>query len=188
MRAARSVTVYDGREVAPAGATPDMFLDDNGTPLPFAQAVVSGRATGVPGAVEMLALAHRERGRLPWNTLFADAERTARDGFIVSPRLARLVAGNSPQNAAPDVRAYFAQARRQSARSGRRPAAQSGLCRIPPPPRRRGAGRALSRPDRGADRRAHPRRAAGRDDDAGGSRRLPAGASANRSAAPVASI
>ncbi|HEY5712079.1 MAG TPA: gamma-glutamyltransferase family protein [Allosphingosinicella sp.] len=103
----RSVTVYDGREVAPAGATPDMFLDDNGAPLPYAQAVLSGRATGVPGAVKMLALAHRELGRLPWNTLFADTERTARDGFIVSPRLARLVAGNYPELSAPDVRAYF---------------------------------------------------------------------------------
>ncbi|MGQ0559216.1 MAG: gamma-glutamyltransferase, partial [Sphingosinicella sp.] len=86
--ASRGLSVYDGREVAPAGATPDMFLDDNGNPLPFSQAVVGGRATGVPGVVAMLALAHREHGRLPWSGLFADAERTAREGFIVSPRLA----------------------------------------------------------------------------------------------------
>ena len=101
--------VYDGREVAPAGATPDMFLDDNGEPLPFGTAVLSGRATGVPGVVAMLAVAHRERGRLPWNGLFGDAERTARDGFLVSPRLARLVNGRAPQNGAPDVRAYFSK-------------------------------------------------------------------------------
>ena len=81
------VTVYDGRETAPAGATPDMFLDDNGQPLPFRTAVVSGRATGVPGVVRMLDMAHRAHGRLPWSGLFGDAERTARDGFIVSPRL-----------------------------------------------------------------------------------------------------
>jgi gamma-glutamyltranspeptidase/glutathione hydrolase len=105
--ARRSVTVYDGREVAPAGATADMFLDDNGAPLPYGQAVLSGRATGVPGAVKMLALAHRERGRLPWNSLFADAERTASNGFIVSPRLARLVAADTPEITAPDARAYF---------------------------------------------------------------------------------
>lgn len=105
----RSVSVYDGREVAPAGATPDMFLDDSGAPLPFDRAVLSGRATGVPGAVKMLSVAHRERGRLPWNTLFADVERTARDGFIVSPRLARLVAGPWPQMSAPDARAYFSR-------------------------------------------------------------------------------
>ena len=108
--AERRVTVYDGRETAPAGATPDMFLDDNGQALPFRQAVVSGRATGVPGAVRMLHLAHGEHGRLPWAGLFGEAERTARDGFIISPRLARMIGDDYPQNGAPDVRAYFAEA------------------------------------------------------------------------------
>ena len=105
----RSVSVYDGRETAPAGATADMFLDDGGEPLSFATAVLSGRATGVPGVVRMLELAHREHGRIAWNGLFADAEGTAREGFIISPRLGRLIAGRSPQNSAPDVRAYFAE-------------------------------------------------------------------------------
>src|SRR5215213_7869353 len=104
------VSVYDGREVAPAQANPTMFLDPTGKPLPFATAVLSGRATGVPGAVKMLSLAHHEHGRLPWSTLFSDAERTAADGFIVSPRLARLVHGNEPENRAPDVIAYFSSA------------------------------------------------------------------------------
>ena len=106
----RSVIVYDGRETAPAGATPEMFLNDAGEPLPFGRAVLSGRATGVPGVVRMLEVAHREHGRLPWGGLFADAERTAREGFIVSPRLGRFIAGDSPQNSAPDVRAYFSEA------------------------------------------------------------------------------
>ncbi|MDB5668151.1 MAG: ggt [Alphaproteobacteria bacterium] len=108
--AARRVSVYDGRETAPAGATPDMFLDDNGEALPFAQAVVGGRATGVPGVVRMLEMAHREHGRLPWSGLFGDAERTAREGFIVSPRLGRFTNQNYPQTAMRDVRAYFAEA------------------------------------------------------------------------------
>ena len=108
--ATRSLTVYDGRETAPAGATPDMFLDDNGAPLPFDRAVLSGRATGVPGVVATLALAQREHGRLPWNGLFADSERTARDGFIVSPRLGRFINSDSVQASAPDARAYFSRA------------------------------------------------------------------------------
>ena len=103
----RKVSVLDGREVAPAQATPSMFLRADGTPLSFEEAVLSGRATGVPGVVRMLAEAHAERGRLPWSSLFSDAERTARDGFIVSPRLARLVRGDFPENTAPDVVAYF---------------------------------------------------------------------------------
>ena len=106
----RQLTIYDGRETAPAGATPDMFLDDNGEPMPFTRAVLSGQSTGVPGVVQMLKLAHDERGKLPWQTLFADAERTARDGFVVSPRLSRFVNGNAPQARAPDARAYFTEA------------------------------------------------------------------------------
>ena len=101
------ISIYDGREVAPAQATPSMFLRPDGSTLPFGEAVLSGRATGVPGVVRMLAVAHQERGRLPWNSLFGDAGRTARDGFIVSPRLARLVGGRFPQNSAPDTVAYF---------------------------------------------------------------------------------
>lgn len=107
--ATRKVSVFDGREVAPAGATPDMFLDDGGKPLPFGAAVVSGRATGVPGAVAMLGLVHRTHGALPWRTLFGDAERTARDGFLVSPRLGRFLTRSYPQLSAPDARTYFAR-------------------------------------------------------------------------------
>ena len=71
--ASGKITVYDGREVAPAQATPGLFLDSNGQPLPFTTAVVSGRATGVPGAVKMLGLAHDEHGKLPWSSLLGDA-------------------------------------------------------------------------------------------------------------------
>ncbi|HEU0309840.1 MAG TPA: gamma-glutamyltransferase [Sphingomicrobium sp.] len=106
--AARAVSIYDGRETAPAQASPSMFLDGAGKPLPFGQAVVSGRATGVPGAVAMLAAAHRDHGRLEWSSLFGSAERTADEGFIVSPRLARMIAGSFPQNRTPDVLSYFA--------------------------------------------------------------------------------
>ena len=105
----RKLVIYDGREVAPAQATAGMFLDPDGKPLPFNVAVLSGRATGVPGAVKMLALAHREHGRLPWRSLFGDARRTASEGFIVSPRLAKFIHGDEPENSAPDVRAYFSK-------------------------------------------------------------------------------
>jgi len=103
------ITVYDGREVAPAQATPGMFLDASSKPLPFDTAVVSGRATGVPGAVKMLALAHDEHGKLPWSALFGDAERTADEGFIVSPRLSRMIHADYAENHQPDVIAYFSK-------------------------------------------------------------------------------
>jgi len=103
------ITVYDGREVAPAQAVSTMFLDASGKPLPFNTAVVSGRATGVPGAVKMLGLAHDEHGKLPWSTLFGDAERAADEGFIVSPRLERMIHADYAENHAPDVIAYFSK-------------------------------------------------------------------------------
>ena len=103
------VRIYDGREVAPAQASPTMFLDAAGTPLPFGQAVVSGRATGVPGAVKMLTVAHNAHGRLPWNSLFGSARRTAAEGFLVSPRLARLVHLDTPEIKVADARAYFSR-------------------------------------------------------------------------------
>ena len=105
----RGVSIYDGRETAPAQAASGMFLGADGKPSPFGQAVVSGRATGVPGAVAVLALAHREHGKLRWRSLFGSAARTATEGFTVSPRLARMIAGKFPQSTTPDVLAYFAR-------------------------------------------------------------------------------
>ncbi|HEV2595687.1 MAG TPA: gamma-glutamyltransferase family protein [Sphingomicrobium sp.] len=103
------VMVYDGREVAPAQAASTMFLDANGKPLPFNTAVLSGRATGVPGVLKMLDLAHREHGKLPWGSLFGEAVRTADQGFIVSPRLARMIHAGFAENHAPDVIRYFSK-------------------------------------------------------------------------------
>lgn len=103
----KRLTIYDGREVAPAQATESMFLGPDGKALRFDQAVLSGRATGVPGVIKMLALAHEEHGKLAWRSLFGSAERTADEGFIISPRLGRLLAGNYAENSAPDVVAYF---------------------------------------------------------------------------------
>lgn len=105
-----TTTAFDGREEAPAGAAPDMFLDAHGEPLSYTEAVVSGRATGVPGAIAMLGLAHQRFGSRPWNSLFDDSIRRAEDGFRVSGRLARwLTVEWLPQLESPDVKALFAR-------------------------------------------------------------------------------
>lgn len=107
----RKVTAYDGREKAPMGATKGLFLDDHGKPLPFFDAVLGGISTGVPGAIAMLDVAHRAHGRLPWANLFKPAAKLAEDGFIVSPRLAGMIALKQvPQPSAPDARRYFTKA------------------------------------------------------------------------------
>ncbi len=101
------VSAYNGRETAPSGATAGMLLGPDQRPLDFHQSLVSGRVTGVPGAVAMLALAHKDHGRLAWSALFAGAERLARDGFQVTPRLAKDIVGPFPESSTPDARAYF---------------------------------------------------------------------------------
>lgn len=81
------VTTFDGRETAPAAATPEMFLDESGEPLGYVEAWRSGLSTGAPGAVAMLALAHERHGSLDWAANFDPAIALARDGFQVAPRL-----------------------------------------------------------------------------------------------------
>ncbi len=88
--ARRELAAWDGRETAPAAARSDLFLRD-GRPMDFFDAVVGGRAVGVPGVVRMLEEAHRAHGRLPWADLFAPAIRLAEEGFDISPRLAQLL-------------------------------------------------------------------------------------------------
>jgi gamma-glutamyltranspeptidase/glutathione hydrolase len=91
--ATRRLDAWDGRETAPAAATPELFLRD-GRPIPFLTAMASGRAVGVPGTVAMLEAAHREHGRLPWARLIAPAIALADHGFPISERLARDIAGD----------------------------------------------------------------------------------------------
>jgi len=111
------VTVYDGRETAPAAATPELFWQD-GRPLGFADAVMSGRSTGVPGAVAMLGLVQARHGRLAWSDLFSEAERLAEDGFEVSPRLGGFIASARGQGRSPWANAYFTRADGERVQTG----------------------------------------------------------------------
>ena len=85
-----AVDTFDGREEAPAAATPDWFLKD-GVPMSFGEAIPGGRSVGVPGNVRMMALAHRAHGKLAWKALFDPAIALARDGFLISPRMHRAL-------------------------------------------------------------------------------------------------
>ena len=102
-----TVTAYDGRETAPKGATPGMFMGPDGKLLSYFDAVMSGRSTGSPGAIGMLALAQHDHGAKPWNSLFGSAIGMADKGFIVSPRLAGFVSFPQGQARGPDALAYF---------------------------------------------------------------------------------
>ena len=103
----RTLHAYDGRETAPAAATPDRFLDASGAPRAFVDVVATGPAVGVPGTLRVLELAHARHGKLAWAELFAPAIALADGGFEVSPRLAGAIAAD--RHLARDARAsaYF---------------------------------------------------------------------------------
>ena len=103
------VSAVDGRERAPAGAQPDMFLDEHGKPPPFVVAVRSGRSTGVPGAIAMLYAAHAKLGALRWKELFQPAIRAASLGFKVPARLAMFLGEGSPFPPTNEVRTLFSR-------------------------------------------------------------------------------
>lgn len=94
-----TVTTWDGREAAPAAATPQWFLGPDGKPVPFMSAILSGLSIGVPGNIALAAEAHKAKGKLPWAALFAPAITLARDGFTISPRLHEFL-GNAKNRAA----------------------------------------------------------------------------------------
>ncbi len=102
------ISDYNGRETAPAAATPGLFIGADGKPLAFKDAVVSGRATGVPGAMFLLDQAQKDHGNQDWASLFAPATALADNGFTITKRL-----GNYLQNAdfaekhTPDFIAYL---------------------------------------------------------------------------------
>ena len=101
---------HDGRENAPAGARADMFMR-RGKAMPFLEAWQSGLSVGVPGAIAGYKAAHREHGKLPWKDLFQPAIALAEKGFVVSPRMEKMLServtamGRLAKN--PDTAAYF---------------------------------------------------------------------------------
>ncbi len=103
----KKTQAFDGREAAPSGARSNLFLDAKGAPMPFEQALVGGRAVGIPGAVRMLALAHQQHGRLGWAKLFAPAIRIASEGFPISERMAALLAADKSLQLDPVAESYF---------------------------------------------------------------------------------
>ncbi|AEY01975.1 gamma-glutamyltranspeptidase [Oceanimonas sp. GK1] len=115
------LTTLDGRETAPQQAPPGLFLNDQGQPMGFMEAVVGGRSVGTPGTPLLMWQAHQRFGVLPWRELFAPAIDLALHGFAVSPRLARLIAQNRDSLFKdPDSRRYFFDPQGQPLAAGSR--------------------------------------------------------------------
>ena len=84
-------TAIDFREKAPLRAHPEMFLGEDGE---YSSRIHhrSHLAVGVPGTVAGFALAHERYGSAEWAGLVEPSVALARDGFVVSERLAGSLA------------------------------------------------------------------------------------------------
>jgi gamma-glutamyltranspeptidase/glutathione hydrolase len=103
------ITSFDGRETAPSAATSELFIAKDGNPLKWIDAVVGGRSVGVPGILASFKKAHDLYGKLPWPVLFEQAITLADQGFIVSPRLEKLLGMdfNPGIHTLPEINKYF---------------------------------------------------------------------------------
>ena len=106
--AGKPLLSFDGREKAPSAATPELFLNADGKPMPRREAVPGGKSVGVPGNIAMLALAHAKQGKLAWAALFQPAIALARGGYDITPRMARAIAGSAETlKRTPEAAALF---------------------------------------------------------------------------------
>lgn len=101
----------DYREMAPAGASRDMYLGPDGKVVPRLS-TAGHLASGVPGTVAGLSLAREKFGSLKWKDLVEPARRLASKGFPVSYSLADSLTKS------PAV-AFSAEGRRIFQRDGR---------------------------------------------------------------------
>jgi gamma-glutamyltranspeptidase/glutathione hydrolase len=90
VRMGGDLAALDFREVGPARARRDMYLDAEGKPVENAS-VVGPLSAGVPGSPAGYYEVHRRYGRLPWTRVVAPARRLAGDGFRVSRYLHDLL-------------------------------------------------------------------------------------------------
>ncbi|MFM9977747.1 MAG: gamma-glutamyltransferase [Sphingomonadaceae bacterium] len=89
-----TIATIDGREKAPASATPELFMRD-GKPMGYMAAFPGGISTGVPGNIRLMAQAHARWGKLPWAQLFDPAIRLA-EGFEINGTLAAALKRLAP--------------------------------------------------------------------------------------------
>ena len=86
----------DFREMAPAAAHRDMYLDKQGAVIKDLS-FLGHLAVGTPGSVAGMAAAHDSLGDLPWAMLLQPAIDLAQKGFPLTPKEAALLNEKLPQ-------------------------------------------------------------------------------------------
>lgn len=103
-------TAIDYREMAPAAAHRNVYLDKDGNLIKGeGSSTVGYRASGVPGTVAGLDLALKKygSGKLTWAQLVEPARRLASEGFSMGYGLARSLNSNDYLSTYPETRRIF---------------------------------------------------------------------------------
>lgn len=98
----------DYRETAPSAAHRDMYLDKKGEVIAN-KSVYGIHASGVPGSVAGMWLAHQKHGTLDWKVLVNPAIKLAENGFSVHPKLASSIERYIARMAKKEVNINFAE-------------------------------------------------------------------------------
>ena len=88
------VTIIDSRETAPANVTPELFLDDEGQPIPWFERHTSGKAVGVPGTLLGLEVALEKYGTMSLAEVIQPAIEYAEKGITVNWSMAKYIEEN----------------------------------------------------------------------------------------------
>jgi gamma-glutamyltranspeptidase/glutathione hydrolase len=89
-----ATAAIDYREMAPSAAHRDLYVDKDGTLIRGeGSSTIGYRASGVPGVVAGFELAFQKHGsgKVKWSDLVQPAVELARDGYVLSFRLAELL-------------------------------------------------------------------------------------------------
>ena len=106
--ATKKMETIDGRETAPASATPQLFVGADGKPVGFRDAFQGGHSVGVPGNIRLMAETHKRWGKIGWAQIFAPAIRLADQGYTVNKTLAGRLAMMAPLwDRFPEARAIY---------------------------------------------------------------------------------
>ena len=118
----KTLNTFDAREKAPAAATPERFLDENGERIPFSRAISGGQAVGVPGILRLMETTHALYGNQDWASLFESTIRQADAGFEVSPRMANSIQSTIDRerylDVFPGAKEYFFDAEGKPLKAG----------------------------------------------------------------------
>ena len=87
----KETKVIHGHSEAPSAVTPDLFVNKEGEAIPFNERSTSAKASGVPGLMKAMELAHERYGSMPLERLINPAIKLAEEEYRVNSLWERTI-------------------------------------------------------------------------------------------------